>query len=271
MGDGFPVRSLFSYNTLGQHISPFLLLDYAGPADFPPRTAAPWRRPASSSRLRDGDHRLPGRGRAPRLHRRRRTHRAGDVQWMTAASGILHEEYHSERFRSTGGTLEMVQLWVNLPSSDKMNPPRYQTLLDADIPRVGLPDRAGELRVIAGRYGRHQGPALTHSPLAVWDVQLKAGKHLALDLPKGHTCAVVVLRGTLAVGDEIVREAQVALLDRDDPRLELEANNDVQLLVLSGEPLDEPIIGYGPFVMSSREEIDQAIEDFENGRFIRAH
>lgn len=195
----------------------------------------------------------------------------GDVQWMTAASGFLHEEYHSERFRSTGGTLEMVQLWVNLPSSDKMNPPRYQTLLDADIPRVGLPDRAGELRVIAGRYGRHQGPALTHSPLAVWDVQLKAGKHLALDLPKGHTCAVVVLRGTLAVGDEIVREAQVALLDRDDPRLELEANNDVQLLVLSGEPLDEPIIGYGPFVMSSREEIDQAIEDFENGRFIRAH
>ncbi len=209
VGDGFPVRSLFSYNTLGQHISPFLLLDYAGPADFP-RTAAPRRRPASSSRLRDGDHRLPGRGRAPRLHRRRRTHRAGDVQWMTAASGILHEEYHSERFRSTGGTLEMVQLWVNLPSSDKMNPPRYQTLLDADIPRVGLPDRAGELRVIAGRYGRHQGPALTHSPLAVWDVQLKAGKHLALDLPKGHTCAVVVLRGTLAVGDEIVREAQVA-------------------------------------------------------------
>ncbi len=116
----------------------------------------------------------------------------------------------------------------HLPSSDKVNPPRYQTLLDADIPRVGLPDRAGELWVIAGRYGRHQGSALTHSPLAVWDVQLKVGKHLVLDLPKVHTCAVVFLRGTLAVGDEIVREAQVALLDRDDLRLELEANNDVQ-------------------------------------------
>lgn len=271
VGDGFPVRSLFSYNTLGQHISPFLLLDYAGPADFPP----------AQQRRGVGQHPHRGFETVTIVYQGEVEHHdstgaggrigPGDVQWMTAASGILHEEYHSERFRSRGGTLEMVQLWVNLPSSDKMNPPRYQTLLDADIPRVGLPDRAGELRVIAGRYGRHQGPALTHSSLAVWDVQLKVGKHLALDLPKGHTCAVVVLRGTLAVGDEIVREAQVALLDRDDPRLELEANNDVQLLVLSGEPLDEPIIGYGPFVMSSREEIDQAIEDFENGRFIRAH
>ncbi len=189
---------------------------------------------------------------------------------MTAASGILHEEYHSESFNSKGGTLEMVQLWVNLPSRDKLNPPRYQSILDADIPRVGLSDKAGELRVIAGRYGQYQGPALTHSPLAVWDIHLSAGKHLALKLPQGYTCAVVVLHGALAVGGEIIREAQVALLDRKEQRLELEAHTDVQLLLLSGEPLNEPIIGYGPFVISSQAEMEQAIQDFEQGRFVLA-
>ncbi|MGP5739599.1 pirin family protein [Pseudomonas aeruginosa] len=267
VGDGFPVRSLFSYNTLGQHISPFLLLDYAGPADFPP----------AQQRRGVGQHPHRGFETVTIVYQGEVEHHdstgaggrigPGDVQWMTAASGILHEEYHSEHFRAKGGTLEMVQLWVNLPSRDKMNPPRYQTLLDADIPRVSLPDKAGELRVIAGHYGRHLGPAATHSPIEVWDIHLNAGKHIVLKLPKGHSCAVVVLHGTLVIGTEIIREAQVALLDREDESLMLEANNDAQLLVLSGEPLNEPIIGYGPFVMTSEEEISRAIKDFENGRF----
>jgi redox-sensitive bicupin YhaK (pirin superfamily) len=270
VGNGFPVRSLFSYQTLGQHISPFLLLDYAGPEDFPP----------SSGRRGVGQHPHRGFETVTIVYQGELEHRdsigsggqigPGDVQWMTAASGILHEEYHSPTFSTAGGTLEMVQLWVNLPSKDKMSAPRYQTLLAADIPRVSLPDNAGELRVIAGRYANHQGPAQTFSPIDVWDMRLNAGKQVNLPASSGHTCAVVVLRGRVLVsGQEIVQEAQVALLDREGEGVLLEVSADAQLLLLGGEPFDEPVVGYGPFVMNSQAEITQAIQDFESGSFIQ--
>lgn len=272
VGDGFPVRSLFSYDSLGKHISPFLLLDYAGPHDFTPTT----------QRRGVGQH--PHRGFETvtivyqgELEHRDSTGSGGligpdDVQWMTAASGILHEEFHSAEFARSGGTLEMVQLWVNLPARDKLAAPGYQTLLAANIPTLPLPDQAGQLRLIAGEYAGHQGPAQTFTPMDVWDMRLTADKPLALRLHEGRSTALVVLRGTLLVnGVELVREGQLALLDRGGDEVLLEANGDSLVLLLSGEPIDEPVVGYGPFVMNNEAEIQQAIRDLQAGDFGRMH
>ncbi len=270
VGDGFPVRSLFSYHSHGNRFSPFLLLDYAGPARFEPAARArgvgehPHRGFETVTIVYEGEveHR-DSTGIGGRIG-------PGDVQWMTAASGILHEEFHSEAFTHSGGTLEMVQLWVNLPARDKMGPPGYQTLLDADIPSVPLANGAGRVRIIAGDYEGHAGPARTFSPVNVWDVRLHAGRSARFHLPEGHTSAVVVLRGTVEVnGREIARDASLVLLDRAGGEVTLEANNEATVLLLSGEPIDEPVVGYGPFVMNRREEIDQAIADFNAGHFGR--
>jgi redox-sensitive bicupin YhaK (pirin superfamily) len=161
----------------------------------------------------------------------------------------------------------MVQLWVNLPAKDKMSAPHYQGIVDAQIPAVALPGQAGTVRVIAGDYGGQCGPARTFTPINVWDVRLGQGKEAALALPAGHTAAVVVLRGTVLVNGEVVREAQMALLEREGDALTLEANSDATLLVLGGEPINEPIVGHGPFVMNTQGEIAKAIADFNAGRF----
>lgn len=268
VGDGFPVRSMFSHQTHGQHVSPFILLDYAGPAQFTP-----------TDRKRGvGEHPHRGFETVTIVYQGELEHRdsagnggrigPGDVQWMTAAAGILHEEFHSADFTRKGGTLEMVQLWVNLPAKDKMSAPRYQTLLDKEIPSVDLPGNAGSLRVIAGDYEGHKGAALTFTPVNIWDVRLRRGKEASLRIPEGHTLAVIVLAGTLQVnGTEIVRDAQMALLDREGGELMLEANSDAKLLVLSGEPIDEPVAAYGPFVMNSADEIRQAMNDLAAGKF----
>ncbi len=192
----------------------------------------------------------------------------GDVQWMTAGSGILHEEFHSEAFTRSGGTLEMVQLWVNLPAKDKMTAPGYQAIVDNDIPAVALPDGAGTVRVIAGEYDGHGGPARTFTPMNVWDMRLNQGSSTKLSLPTGWHSALVVLHGTVLInGETVAREAQMVLLDTDGTSVDIEANNDAVVLVLSGEPIDEAIVGHGPFVMNSQEEIAQAIVDFNSGRF----
>ena len=270
VGDGFPVRSMFSYLSHGQHLSPFLLLDYAGPMKFEPADRPrgvgehPHRGFETVTIVYEGEvehHDSTGAG--GRIG-------PGDVQWMTAASGILHEEFHSKDFTRTGGTLEMVQLWVNLPARDKMVPPTYQTLLDADIPSVALPAGAGRVRVIAGEYDGHVGPARTFTSLNVWDVRLGQGHAARFQVPEGHTTALVVLHGTVEVnGSEIAREAQMVMLDRTGSDVLLEANNDVTVLLLSGAPIDEPIVGHGPFVMNTEEEIREAITDFNAGRFGR--
>lgn len=192
----------------------------------------------------------------------------GDVQWMTAAGGIVHEEFHSQAFTQRGGTIEMVQLWVNLPAKDKMAAPGYQNLLDADIPAVALPDEAGKVRVIAGAFDDRRGPARTFTPMDVWDVRIGAGKSVRFDAIEGHTLALVVLHGTVMInGEAVAREGHLVHLDRSGSAVEIEANNDATVLWLSGEPIDEPVVGYGPFVMNSDEEIRQAIEDFNNGKF----
>lgn len=268
VGDGFPVRTLFSYDSLGAHVSPFLLLDYAGPHVF-----APAARP---------------RGVGPHPHRGFETvtivydgevqHRdsagnggvigPGDVQWMTAGGGILHEEFHSDGYTKVGGPFRMVQLWVNLPSSHKMAPGGYQAITSDAIPVLDLPGGAGRLRVIAGGFDGANGPARTFTPIQVWDAHLVAGAEASLELPEGHTAMLVVLSGHVTVnGTQGAGEAEVVLLGREGARVEVHADGEAKLLVLAGEPIDEPIVGYGPFVMNSEAEIRQAIDDYNSGRF----
>ena len=192
----------------------------------------------------------------------------GDVQWMTAAGGILHEKYHSADFSCTGGTLEMVQLWVNLPAKDKMSGPRCQKILNRNIVQVSLPDDAGQMRVVAGEYAGRKGPALTFTPMDVWDMRLNAGKSISLQLRAGFTCAVALLTGGVGVnGRAHLRDAQVALLDPAGVKLLLEASRESKLVLLCGEPIEEPIVGQGPFVMNTQAEIAQAIADFNSGHF----
>jgi hypothetical protein len=270
VGDGFPVRSLFSYNTLGQDVSPFLLLDFAGPHHFEP-----------SARPRGvGSHPHRGFETVTFVYEGEVSHRdstgqggtigPGDVQWMTAASGILHEEFHSKGFTRTGGPFRMVQLWVNLPAKDKMVAPGYQAITASDIPVVRLPQEAGTARVIAGDFGGTKGPARTFTPINVWDLRLAAGASLALDLPEGHTSALVVLSGHVTVGGgQDAGEAEMVLLSREGEGTTIHADGDATVLVLTGEPIDEPVVGYGPFVMNSEAEIGRAIDDFNSGRFGR--
>jgi len=270
VGDGFPVRSLFTYNSHGRHVSPFLLLDHAGPMEFEPA-----ERPRGV-----GEHPHRGFETVTIVYAGEVEHRdstgaggrigPGDVQWMTAGSGILHDEFHSRAFTRRGGTLEMVQLWVNLPAEHKMTAPAYQTLLDADIPVVDLPDEAGQVRVIAGDFEDHSGPATTHTPMHVWDLRLARNGQTRLDLPDGWNTMLVVLHGTIEVnGTEIARQGQLAVLDQAGEGVFVEANNEATVLVLSGQPIDEPLVGHGPFVMNTAEEIHQAIRDFSTGRFGR--
>lgn len=274
VGNGFPVRSLFSYADHGKALSPFLLLDHAGPHQFSPTTG----------RRGVGSHPHRGFETVTIVYEGGVEHRdstgaggtigPGDVQWMTAASGILHEEFHSPDYAQRGGAFEMVQLWVNLPAKDKMAAPGYQTLLNADIPQVALPEGAGSVRVIAGDYAAANaaghGPAKTFTPINVWDVRLNAGASTELAAQPGHTLALVVLHGTVLVnGQEVVRAGQLVHMDRAADAVHLEANNEVTLLWLSGEPIDEPVVGHGPFVMNTDAEIDQALDDFRSGRFGR--
>ncbi|MBE7728628.1 pirin family protein [Komagataeibacter sp. FXV3] len=268
VGDGFPVRSLFSYSDFGKHLSPFLLLDYAGPHQFQP----------TQSRRGVGEHPHKGFETVTIVYDGEVEHRdssggggvigPGDVQWMTAGRGIQHAEYHSPAYAKSGGAFRMVQLWVNLPARDKGVPAAYQTLLAADIPTVALPDGAGHLRVIAGDHDGTHGPARIFSPLNVWDAVLHQGRQVTLDLPEGHNCAVVSLEGKLIVnGAEELGSAQFALLGTAGTRVSVQAAVDSSFLVLTGQPLNEPIAGYGPFVMNTQEEIQQAINDVRAGRF----
>ncbi|MEN9311641.1 MAG: hypothetical protein RLY77_1766 [Pseudomonadota bacterium] len=269
VGNGFPVHGMFGYNGPGvAERSPFLLLDYAAPTQFEP------------TRERRGVGQHPHRGfetvtivYAGEVEHRDSTGNGGiigkgDVQWMTAAGGILHEEFHSPAYAAKGGPFEMVQLWINLPAKDKLAPPGYQGIVDAQIPAVALPAEAGTLRVIAGDYAGHPGPARTFSPMNVWDIRMTAGKRVELPQPEGWSTLIVVLDGTVQInGEAVLRAAQLATLSTAGSGVMIEANSNAKLLLLAGEPIDEPVVGHGPFVMNSQQEIIQAIADFNSGRF----
>jgi quercetin 2,3-dioxygenase len=269
VGDGFPVRTLFSYDNLASRLSPFLMLDYAGPANFP----------AAQQPRGVGEHPHRGFETVTIVYQGEVAHRdsagnsgvigPGDVQWMTAAGGVLHDEFHSPAFTKQGGALEMAQLWVNLPARHKMSAPRYQGILGAQIPSVALPDAAGTLRVIAGEYSGKRGPAATFTPLNVWDMRLLAGKSVTLQIAPGQTTALAILRGSVLVNGQRAGDAELVILDLAGTDVDLATDKDTSLLVLTGEPIGEPIVGYGPFVMNSRAEIETAMRDFQAGRFGR--
>jgi redox-sensitive bicupin YhaK (pirin superfamily) len=267
VGDGFPVRSLFSYDREAQDNSPFLLFDYAGPYNFAPALTPrgvgqhPHRGFETVTIVYDGEvsHRDSSGGGG--------TIGPGDVQWMTAAGGIIHEEFHSAGFSKTGGPFRMVQLWVNLPAKDKMTPAKYQAIADAQIPLVSF--TGGKARVIAGAFNGVKGPATTFTPINMWDVRLDAGAEVMLDLPEGHTAMVAVLAGRITVDGQDAREAEIVRFSVKGAGTTLRADGDAMLLVLTGEPIDEPVVGHGPFVMTSDTEIRQAIDDFNGGRFGR--
>jgi redox-sensitive bicupin YhaK (pirin superfamily) len=270
VGDGFPVRSIFSYNDAPARFSPFLLLDYGGPTRFEPTTKQrgvgqhPHRGFETVTIVYDGEvsHSDSSGGGG--------TIGPGEVQWMTAASGIVHEEYHGARFAKEGGAFEMVQLWVNLPARDKMAAPGYQGITREQIPQIDLPDGAGTARIIAGELLGTQGPAHTFTPMQVWDLRLKAGHTVTLPAAEGHTTAPFVLRGRLRLADgKEVTAAQMAVHSRDGQDVTLEVLEDTTVLWLAGEPIDEPVVGYGPFVMNSEAEIHQAFADFQSGKMGR--
>lgn len=267
VGDGFPVRTLFFYQDLGKQMSPFLMLDYAGPADFPPTT----------DRKGVGSHPHRGFETVTIVYEGEVAHKdstgqggtigPGDVQWMTAGSGILHEEFHSEDFAQSGGTLEMVQLWVNLPAKLKMTKPAYQAILNKQIPTIELKNDAGQARIIAGEFDGHEGPAHTFTPMNVIDLKLKKGS-TSIPVSEGWNTSLVVLKGAVEAGEgAVAKDAQMLMFSNQGQDIEVNVLEDSIALLLSGEPINEPIVGYGPFVMNTKEEIAQAMQDFNSGSF----
>ena len=267
VGDGFPVRSVFDYGGLGKDLSPFLLLDYVAPYKFSPSN----RRRGVEAHPHKGFETVTIAFQGEIEHRDSSGGGGkigpGDVQWMTAGSGIVHEEFQSEEFTRKGGTFQMVQLWVNLRAKDKSAQPRYQNLLKAQIPVIALPDNAGTLGVIAGEYGGLKGPAKTFTPINLWDVDLVAGKSAELPLPNGHTTAFLVLSGEVTVnnsGSNAV-EGDLAIFARTGEGIAARARKDSKLLVMEGEPISEPVVGRGPFVMNTHAEIEKAFEEYQLG------
>lgn len=269
VGDGFPVKSLFSYDRLGQTISPFLLLDYASPYKFEPTT----------TQHGVGSHPHRGFETVTIAYKGEVTHKdshggggtikTGDVQWMTAGSGLVHEEFHSSEFAETGGLFEMVQLWVNLPAADKMTTPKYQAIESKDIPVIPFENDSGYVRVIAGKFDDQHGPATTYSPINVWDAELKAGHQEQFYVPVDHTSLLVVLEGELLLNStQRVQDNSLVIFGKDgEAQIQVEATQDSKFLILTGRALNEPIQGHGPFVMNTKEEIMQAFNDFNQGKF----
>lgn len=268
VGDGFPVYNLFSYDRLGQSLSPFLLLDYAAPYRFGPTTA----------KHGVGSHPHRGFETVTIAYQGEVTHKdssggggtikAGDVQWMTAGGGILHQEFHSPEFAHQGGLFEMVQLWVNLPAHSKMTPAKYQAIEADQIQHIALDDVGSEMRVIAGQYQDIEGAATTFSPVNVWDGTLVKDQEHSFYVTEGHTTLLVLLSGQVTLnGSQNIEAPSLVVLSREEIDFSLKAEQDSKFLILTGQPLNEPIEGYGPFVMNSQAEIVEAVRDFNSGKF----
>lgn len=267
VGDGFPVRPIFGGYAFTHEISPFLMFDYGGPMEFTPTSAKRGVGPhphrgfetvtiAFQGEIEHGDS-VGNRG----------VIGPGDVQWMTAASGIVHEEFHSHAFGKRGGMMEMVQLWVNLPSRFKMSAPRYQPIVSGDIPVVALPGNAGKVRVIAGNFNGTKGIADTFSPVELWEIHLHANQSTELSVPEGHNAMLFVRNGKVTVNDEkTAGAADLAMFSLEGSKINIKAHGDADCLLMGGEPINEPIAAHGPFVMNTKEEIHQAIIDYQSGR-----
>ncbi|MGH8504281.1 MAG: pirin family protein, partial [Gammaproteobacteria bacterium] len=269
VGDGFRVSNYFpSGNDFGQRVSPFILMDYAPPYRYPPTD----------------DHQ---RGVGPHPHRGFETvtlafegavahHDSsgnagvigpGDVQWMTAASGVLHKEYHEREFARKGGLFHMMQLWVNLPAAHKLSAPRYQALAAAQMGRVELPNEGGHVRVVAGEYNGVKGPAVTVTPINLFDIRLNAGGEIPLSFPAHENTLALVMEGVIEVSGRTANALDLMLFEKEGEAITVRAKQDARLLLLNGEPIAEPVVQYGPFVMNTEQEIREAMRDFGSGKF----
>ena len=268
VGDGFKVHGFFPHGPLtGERMSPFFLLDYNPLTDFPPRDEP----------YGVGPHPHRGFETVTIAYKGKVAHHdsrggggvigEGDVQWMTAGSGLLHKEYHEQEFNRTGGPFQMVQLWVNLPAKDKMTPPKYQAITNAEMGRVSLPD-GGEIEIIAGEFGGVKGPATTFTPVHLYNVKLKKGEKVDLAFPSDYTTAMLAIEGSALINvTEKLPVNNLALFERGGEGLTVEALEDGVFLLMSGEPLNEPIAQHGPFLMNTYGEIAQAIDDYQQGKF----
>lgn len=268
VGDGFHVHGMFNYNQTGRNLDPFLMMDYAAPQHFAGNRTTDFRGV--------GEHPHRGFETVTITYQGEVEHKdsyggggvigTGDVQWMTAGSGLMHQEFHSEKFSQEGGIFEMVQLWVNLPAKDKMTTPKYQAIESQAIPVVSF--TGGFARIIAGELDNVQGTASTFTPINMWDVRLEAGATHTFAVPESHNLVILVLEGLVHINDDqISRNSELITFERGGDAVKIEANNESKLLILSGEPLNEPVVGYGPFVMNSVEEINQAVLDLRSGKF----
>ncbi len=269
VGNGFRVSNYFpSATDFEKRMSPFFLLDYHAPLKYPPTT----------KRLGVGSHPHRGFETVTIAYQGAISHhdsagnggviRPGEVQWMTAGGGILHNEYHEESFAKAGGIMHMMQIWVNLPRRYKMTAPKYQGLTTADIPEVGLPDENGVIRVISGAHEATKGAASTFTPAHMLDLRLKPGAEVRLPTPKDYNTALLVLKGKVKANDApAVSEGQFILFKNDGDEVRVNSLTDSIVLFLSGEPIEEPLVHYGPFIMNSVDEVNQAVEDFNAGRF----
>lgn len=269
VGDGFHVHGMFNYQETHKNLDPFLLMDYASPEHFPanPREA----------HRGVGEHPHRGFETVTIAYQGEVEHQdsaggggiigTGDVQWMTAGSGLMHEEFHSAEFSKTGGMFEMVQLWVNLPAKDKMTTPKYQAIDHANIPEVDL-DGQGVARLIAGELDGIIGAASTFSPVNLWDVRLDQGAEHVFTILENHNLLVLVRDGEVMINDEhTAHPSELVTFHRGGRDVKISATKAAKILILSGEPLNEPIVGYGPFVMNTRDEIVQAVQDVQSGKF----
>lgn len=268
VGDGFNVHGFFPHGPLtGERMSPFFLLDYNALTNFPPREEP----------FGVGPHPHRGFETVTIAYKGKVAHHdsrggggvigEGDVQWMTAGSGLLHKEYHEEEYNKAGGPFQMVQLWVNLPAKDKMTTPKYQAITNAEMGRVSLPN-GGEVEIIAGEFKGVKGPAATFSPVHLYNLKPKKGEKIALNFPTGYTTAILAILGSAIInGDKKLPTNNLALFARDGEDITIEAIEDGVFLVMSGEPLNEPIAQYGPFLMNTNLEIAEAIEDYRQGKF----
>ena len=265
VGDGFYVHGLLRPNDeLHAIISPFILLDYASPMKFKP------------SNIPKGVGKHPHRGfetitfayQGEVEHKDSSgaigTIKTGDIQWMTAGRGVIHEEFHSREFSKTGGVFEMVQLWVNLPKKYKMIKPSYQAIVNKDIPTVSIQNNAN-LRVIAGEYNNIKGPASTYTEINIYDISSKEKENINLNFNIGTNTILLIMSGKLSINNKNYEEKSILILDKENKMLSFQTSNNFKALILNGEPINEPIVTHGPFVMNSQQEILTAIDDYQNG------
>jgi len=268
VGDGFRVFNYFPNNGLSQQrVSPFLMMDFNAEYDFGP-----------SDHLRGVDvHPHKGFETVTIAYKGSVAHHdstgnsgvinPGDVQWMTAGAGILHKEYHEQEFSKKGGPFEMVQLWVNLPAKNKLTPPKYQAITAADMGKVTLGDNGGFVNVIAGSFNRQKGPATTFTPVNMFDIRLNAGKTVSTEIPAAHNTVILVISGAVTVNGKKALLHDLMLFENTGEEINIAADEDSVLLLLSGEPINEPIAQYGPFVMNTHSELQQAFQEFQSGKF----